>query len=183
MACSLPASAVRGLLLAVRAAQRLAGAVDHLADEAVLRVDQPVGHLHRGVDDLLALRRSLALRGERLVNGIDKLTNRVDRGPLTLLNGLEHLFGQFRRPDDRTRGTSRGRATLAGRRGFAAALRLVVVCAIVSSVRDVDSFSVPSLSTSGETLTIEESMPLRARTENAGDVGDEHEWSWSRSRG
>jgi hypothetical protein len=41
----------------------------------------------------------------------------------------------------------------------------------------------PSLSTSGETLTIEESMTLRARTENAGDVGDEHEWSWSRSRG
>ena len=36
----------------------------------------------------------------------------------------------------------------------------------------------PSLSTSGETLTIEESMTLRARTENAGDVGDEHEWSW-----
>ena len=37
----------------------------------------------------------------------------------------------------------------------------------------------PSLSTSGETLTIEESMTLRARTENAGHVGDEHEWSWS----
>jgi transposase len=35
----------------------------------------------------------------------------------------------------------------------------------------------PSLSTSGETLTIEESMTLRARTENAGD-GDEDEWSW-----
>ena|SRR5438034_11600275 len=37
----------------------------------------------------------------------------------------------------------------------------------------------PSLSTSGETLTIEESMALRARTENAEHVGDEHEWSWS----
>ena len=37
----------------------------------------------------------------------------------------------------------------------------------------------PSLSTSGETLTIEESMTLRARTENAGHVGVEHEWSWS----
>ena len=36
----------------------------------------------------------------------------------------------------------------------------------------------PSLSTSGETLTIEESMTLRARTENAGHVGDEHEWGW-----
>ena len=35
----------------------------------------------------------------------------------------------------------------------------------------------PSLSTSGETLTIEESMTLRARMENAG-YGDEHEWSW-----
>jgi hypothetical protein len=41
----------------------------------------------------------------------------------------------------------------------------------------------PSLSTSGETLTIEESMTLRARMETAGDVEDEHEWSWSRSRG
>ena len=37
----------------------------------------------------------------------------------------------------------------------------------------------PSLSTSGETLIIEESMTLRARTENAGHVGDEHEWSWA----
>jgi hypothetical protein len=42
-----------------------------------------------------------------------------------------------------------------------------------AAVRDA-----PSLSTSGETLTIEESMTLGARTENAGD-GDEHEWSWS----
>jgi len=38
----------------------------------------------------------------------------------------------------------------------------------------------PSLSTSGETLTIEESMTLRARTETAGHVGDEHEWSQGR---
>jgi hypothetical protein len=40
----------------------------------------------------------------------------------------------------------------------------------------------PSLSTSGETLTIEESMTLRARTETAGHVGDERErrWCWSR---
>jgi hypothetical protein len=36
----------------------------------------------------------------------------------------------------------------------------------------------PSLSTSDETLTIEESMTLRARTENAGH-GNEYEWSWS----
>ena len=35
----------------------------------------------------------------------------------------------------------------------------------------------PSLSTSGETLTIEESMFLRARTEQRRDVGEEHEWS------
>jgi hypothetical protein len=38
----------------------------------------------------------------------------------------------------------------------------------------------PSLSPSGETLTIEESMTLRARTENAGHVGVEHEWSQGR---
>ena len=37
----------------------------------------------------------------------------------------------------------------------------------------------PSLSTSGETLTIEELLTLRARTETAGDVGVEHEWSWA----
>jgi hypothetical protein len=36
----------------------------------------------------------------------------------------------------------------------------------------------PSLSTSVETLTIEDSMTLRARTENVGH-GDEHEWSWA----
>ena len=41
----------------------------------------------------------------------------------------------------------------------------------------------PSLSTSGETLTIEESMTLRARTEPRRDVGDEHEWSWGWSSG
>jgi hypothetical protein len=37
----------------------------------------------------------------------------------------------------------------------------------------------PSLSMSGETLTIEESMTLRARTEQRRDVGDEQEWSCS----
>jgi hypothetical protein len=37
----------------------------------------------------------------------------------------------------------------------------------------------PSLSTSGETLTIEELMTLRARTETVGDVGVEYEWSRS----
>ena len=36
----------------------------------------------------------------------------------------------------------------------------------------------PSLSTSGATLTIEELLTLRARTETVGHVGDEHEWSW-----
>jgi hypothetical protein len=46
-----------------------------------------------------------------------------------------------------------------------------------------DTTSGPFLSTSGETLTIEESMTLRARTENAGHAGDEHERSWSWSSG
>ena len=41
----------------------------------------------------------------------------------------------------------------------------------------------PFLSTSGETLTIEESMTLRASTEIAGHAGDEHERSWSWSSG
>jgi hypothetical protein len=43
----------------------------------------------------------------------------------------------------------------------------------------VDRETAPSLSTSGETLTIEESMTLRARTEQRRDVGHEHGWSWS----
>ena len=46
-----------------------------------------------------------------------------------------------------------------------------------------ESSVAPFLSTSGETLTIEESMTLRARTENAGHAGDEHERSWSSSSG
>jgi len=36
---------------------------------------------------------------------------------------------------------------------------------------------VPSLSTSGETLTIEESMNLEGENGDCWDVGDEHEWS------
>jgi predicted transcriptional regulator len=38
---------------------------------------------------------------------------------------------------------------------------------------------VPSLSTSGETLTIEESMNLEGENGERRNVGDEHEWSWS----
>ena len=37
----------------------------------------------------------------------------------------------------------------------------------------------PSLSTSGETLTIEESMNLEGENGERRNVGDEHEWSWS----
>ncbi len=37
---------------------------------------------------------------------------------------------------------------------------------------------VPSLSTSGETLTIEESMNLEGETGERRNVGDEHEWSY-----
>jgi hypothetical protein len=35
----------------------------------------------------------------------------------------------------------------------------------------------PSLSTSGETLTIEESMSLEGENGERRNVGDEHEWS------
>jgi hypothetical protein len=35
----------------------------------------------------------------------------------------------------------------------------------------------PSLSTSGETLTIEESMTLEGENGERRNVGDEHEWS------
>jgi hypothetical protein len=44
--------------------------------------------------------------------------------------------------------------------------------------QSTEDLAIPSLSTSGETLTIEESVTLRARTETAGHAGDEHEWSW-----
>jgi hypothetical protein len=37
----------------------------------------------------------------------------------------------------------------------------------------------PFLSTSGETLTIEESMNLERENEDRRDVGAEHEWCWS----
>jgi hypothetical protein len=37
----------------------------------------------------------------------------------------------------------------------------------------------PSLSTSGETLTIEESMNLEGENGARRNVGDEHEWSWA----
>jgi hypothetical protein len=37
----------------------------------------------------------------------------------------------------------------------------------------------PSLSTSGETLTIEESMSLEGENGECRNVGVEHEWSWS----
>ena len=38
----------------------------------------------------------------------------------------------------------------------------------------------PSLSTSGETLTIEESMNLEGENGERRNVGDEYEWSWAR---
>jgi hypothetical protein len=41
----------------------LAGALDHLAGEVVLLVDQSVGHLQRRADDLLPSGRTLAVRG------------------------------------------------------------------------------------------------------------------------
>ena len=37
----------------------------------------------------------------------------------------------------------------------------------------------PSLSTSGETLTIEESMNLEGENGERRNVGDDQEWSWS----
>ncbi len=65
-------------------------------DEVVLCVDQPVGHLQGGVDDLLPPGRALAVwqRWQRLVDGVDERAHRLDRGPLTLLKGIEYLFGQ-----------------------------------------------------------------------------------------
>ncbi len=41
----------------------------------------------------------------------------------------------------------------------------------------IEMSAVPSLSTSGETLTIEESMNLEGENGDCRNVGDEHEWS------
>jgi hypothetical protein len=66
------------------------------------------------------------------------------------------------------------------------ALLLIHANQTLSSERLIDELwgeqppaSAPSLSTSGETLTIEESMTLRARSENRQDVGRHHERGWS----
>ena len=89
-------------------------------DEVVLGVDQPVGHLQGGVDDLLALGRALAVwqRWQRMVDGVHELAHRLDSGPLTLLKGIEYLFGQLFGLVDRRRGTRSGRAALSGRGGL-----------------------------------------------------------------
>ncbi|MDQ2898006.1 MAG: hypothetical protein M3Y09_20640, partial [Actinomycetota bacterium] len=48
---------------------------------------------------------------------------------------------------------------------------------LLLSAADAASPANPSLSTSGETLTIEESMNLEGGNGDCWDVGDEHEWS------
>ena len=50
---SAPAAQGNALLPVARSAQRLACTVHDLAKEVVLRVDQPVGQVQGGVDDLL----------------------------------------------------------------------------------------------------------------------------------
>jgi hypothetical protein len=41
--------------------------------------DKPVGHLGRGVDDGLAAGRALTDPGKHLVEGVDELSQRLDR--------------------------------------------------------------------------------------------------------
>jgi len=48
---------------------------------------------------------------------------------------------------------------------------------VVIALRPLVRLVGPSLSTSGETLTIEESMNLEGENGDCWDVGDEHEWS------
>src|SRR5450759_4098096 len=59
-----------------------------------------------------------------MVAVFNDLAYRIDRGPLTLLNGSEYIFGQLCGPVDRARGTGRGRRTLAGRWGLCRRLAL-----------------------------------------------------------
>jgi len=53
------------------------------------------------------------------------------------------------------------------------------VVAAQQDALDGEEVAGPSLSTSGETLTIEESMNLEGENGVRRNVGDEHEWSWS----
>jgi hypothetical protein len=61
--------------------------------------------------------------------------------------------------------------------------RRVDVCLISSEGELVEHFRAPadrpSLSTSGETLTIEVSMNLEGENGERRNVGDEQEWSWA----
>jgi hypothetical protein len=56
---------------------------------------------------------------------------------------------------------------------------LVGALELKARIQHVGTDRCPSLSTSGETLTIEESMNLEGENGVRRNVGDEHEWSWS----
>src|SRR5512144_1380589 len=84
------------VLLGRPGAERLAGRADDAAEEVVLRLHEAIRHLEAGVDDLLPFRRSLAVRRERLVDGLGELADGLERGLLAALDRLEHLLGQLR---------------------------------------------------------------------------------------
>lgn len=106
-------------------------------DEVVLRVDQPVGHLQGGVDDLLSLGRALPpwQRWQRMVDSVDELAHRLDRGPLTLLKGIEYLVGQLFGLVDRARARGAVVVRLRVVGALAAGLRLPVGGALAAALR------------------------------------------------
>src|SRR5208283_218281 len=96
-----PTPATRGAALRslARFAQCLTRAVHNPADEVVLRLDQPVGHLQGRVDNVLPPGRMLvAERRQPLIDGIDELADRLDRGPLPGLERLEYIIGELGSP-------------------------------------------------------------------------------------
>ena len=74
------AAPVGVLLSVVGSPQRLACVRDDLAKEVVLNVDQPLGHLHGAVNDVLSPGRGLAARWQRLVDGVDEALPALPHG-------------------------------------------------------------------------------------------------------
>lgn len=96
--CVLPANGNatpggRLLLRGARLAQRAVRAAHDAAQEVVLCRDELFGHVQGGVDEGLTAGWAVTGCGKRLVDGVDELSHRLDRGPLAGLDGLEYFLG------------------------------------------------------------------------------------------
>lgn len=107
------------------AAQRFGGAVDNIAEQVILRVDQSVSHLEpRLGDPLRHLGRACNFGGQCLLDGDHELFDGVDGGPLARLERLEQLVRQLRGPIDDALKASRRNANQVNLRGLSDRLGL-----------------------------------------------------------